>query len=214
MLLALLFDGELGGEGYIIASTEKQAKIVFTRATRMVQLSPALTEIFDTLRTSLYCSTLGAVIRPLTGKAEGKHGLSCSIMVGDEMHEWKDGDLYEFIHQSELSRDQPLEILISTAGQARKSHGWTMWEESLKIADGTFDIPSTLVVIYAPKPDDDWRSPETWAKANPNLGVSIKVEDLQEEFAKAVGRAAEVLGASRQHRDQITARPGALRHLA
>jgi len=125
-------------------------------------------------------------VRPLTGKAEGNHGLSCSILVGDEMHEWKDGDLYEFVHQSELSRDQPLEILISTAGQARKSQGWVIWEESQKIADGTFDIPSTLVVTYAPTDQDDWRSPETWAKANPNLGVSVKIEDLTEEFQKAL----------------------------
>jgi phage terminase large subunit-like protein len=186
LLLALLFDGELGGECYCIAANEKQARIVFNRAKRMVQLSPILPDHIDMLKTSLYCSTLGAVVRPLTGKAEGKHGLSCSILVGDEMHEWPNGDLYEFVHQSELSREQPLEILISTAGQARRSHGWTLWEESLKIADGTFDIPSTLVVTYAPDQNDDWRSPETWAKANPNLGISLKIEDLQEEFHKAV----------------------------
>jgi phage terminase large subunit-like protein len=102
------------------------------------------------------------------------------------MHEWRNGDLYEFVHQSELSREEPLDILISTAGQARKSHGWVLWEESLKIADGTFDIPNTLVVIYAPDAEDDWREPTTWAKANPNLGHSIKLADLREEYAKAI----------------------------
>jgi phage terminase large subunit-like protein len=72
----------------------------------------------------------------------------------------------------------------------------------LKIADGTFDVPSTLVVIYAPHPDDDWRSPETWAKANPNLGVSIKAEDLQEEFHKAVNSPRVETNFKRYHLNQ------------
>lgn len=206
MLLALMFDGELGGEAYCIAATERQARIVFDRATKMVQLSPTLVNeygesIFETMKTSIFCTPLGAVVRPLTGKAQGKHGLSCSILVGDEMHEWKDGDLYEFVHQSELSRDQPLEILISTAGQARKSHGWVLWEESQKIADGTFDVPATLVVTYAPEPGDDWRDPETWAKANPNLGNSVKLEDLQDEFNKAMNSPRVETNFKRYHCD-------------
>lgn len=34
-------------------------------------------------------------------------------------------------------------------------------------------------------PGDDWTSPETWEKANPNLGISIKLEDLAAECEKA-----------------------------
>jgi phage terminase large subunit-like protein len=109
-------------------------------ATRMVQLSSELAERIETFKTSLYCSELLASIQPLSGQAEGKHGLSCSVLVGDEMHEWPNGDLYEFVKQSEIKREQPLEILISTAGQARRGYGWVLWEESLKIRDG----PSTI----------------------------------------------------------------------
>jgi phage terminase large subunit-like protein len=185
LLLAFLFDGELGGEGYVIANDKNQAGIVFGRATRMVQLSPTLPEYIETFKTSLYCSTTLSFVKPLSGQAEGKHGLSCSVLVGDEMHEWPHGDLYEFVNQSELSREQPLEILISTAGQARKGYGWVLWEESLKIRDGVFEDFSTLVVIYAAEPTDDWRLPATWAKANPSLGVSIALEDLQSRCDRA-----------------------------
>lgn len=189
LLLAFLWDRELGGEAYVIANDKNQAGIVFGRATRMVQLSPWLLgddrNGFETLKTSIYCSALGASIKPLSGQAEGKHGLSCSVLVGDEMHEWKNGDLYEFVNQSELSREQPLEILISTAGQAQRSYGWVLWEESLKIRDGVFEDFSTLVVIYAAEAADDWKSPETWAKANPNLGVSIAIEDLKSRCDRA-----------------------------
>ena len=189
LLLAFLFDGELGGEAYVIANDKNQAGIVFGRAVRMVQLSPWLPDDIETYKTSLYCSTTLSSIKPLSGQAEGKHGLSCSVLVGDEMHEWKNGDLYEFVNQSELSREQPLEILISTAGQANRSYGWVLWEESLRIRDGTFDDPSTLVVIYAANAEDDWKSPETWRKANPNLGTSIKLEDLESRCDRAKDQA-------------------------
>ena len=185
LLLAFLFDGELGGEAYVIANDKNQAGIVFNRATRMVQLSPSLPEYIETFKTSLYCSTTLSFIKPLSGQAEGKHGLSCSVLVGDEMHEWKNGDLYEFVNQSELSREQPLEILISTAGQAQRSYGWVLWEESLKIRDAVFEDFSTLVVIYAADATDDWKSPETWAKANPSLEVSILLEDLKSRCDRA-----------------------------
>lgn len=185
LLLAWLFDGELGGEAYIIAADRKQAGIVFTMATRMVQLSPALADRIETFKTALYCPELLASVTPMSGQAQGKHGLSCSVLVGDEMHEWPDGDLYEFVKQSEIKREQPLEILISTAGRARWGYGWVLWEESLKIRDGTFDDPSTLVVVYAANDNDDWRRLETWRKANPNLGVSIALDDLRQLVARA-----------------------------
>jgi len=151
----------------------------------MVQLSPALPEYIETFKTALYCPSTLSAIKPLSGKAEGKHGLSCSVLVGDEMHEWGNGDLYEFVNQSELAREEPLEILISTAGQAQRGYGWVLWEESLRIRDGVFEDNSTLVVIYAADAADDWKSPETWAKANPNLGVSIAIEDLKSRCLRA-----------------------------
>lgn len=186
LLLAFLFDGEFGGEAYVIAADKKQAGIVFTMATRMVQLSPALAAHIETFKTSLYCAELLGSIQPMSGQAEGKHGLSCSVLVGDEMHEWRDGDLYEFVKQSEIKRDQPIEILISTAGQARRGYGWVLWEESLKIKDGTFEDPTTLVVIYAATANDNWKDPATWAKANPNLGVSVQLDDMRKLLERAL----------------------------
>ena len=55
-----------------------------------------------------------------------------------------------------------------------------MFNECLAIQSGDIEAPDTLVVIYAAGPDDDWTKPETWAKANPNLGVSVKVDALSD----------------------------------
>lgn len=183
-LLVMVGDAEDGGEIYAIASHQDQAKIVFNQATSMVTKSAALAEHLVPFKTSIYCPSLNASFKPLTGKAEGKHGLNCSGLIGDEVHEWPDGDLYQFVHDSQSARRQPLEFLISTAGK-KGTYGEELWDESVKIADGTLDEPTTLVVIYAADVEDDWQAEATWFKANPNLGVSKKLEAMRIDARRA-----------------------------
>lgn len=183
-LLTLVGDGEFGGQVYSIAKDKDQAKLVFTKAVNMVNLSPALGELLEAYKTSIFCPELTAAFKPLSGNPQGKHGLSMSGLIGDEIHEWPDGDLYDFVHQSCAARRQPLEFLISTAGEY-KTYGWEVFDYCQKLLAGDIDDPDTLVVTYAAAPEDDWTDPKTWAKANPNMGVSVKPEYLQAECQRA-----------------------------
>jgi len=183
-LLVLVGDAELGGEVYAIASHEDQARIVFNAASSMAGRSPTLSADLVPLKTSIYCPALNAGFKPLSGKAEGKHGFNMSGLVGDEIHEWTSGDLYQFIHDSSDARRQPLEFLISTAGK-KGSYGEEAWDECQKILDGTIKDPETLVVIYAAGLDDDWTSEDVWRKANPNLGVSKKLDAMRANALRA-----------------------------
>ena len=106
------------------------------------------------------------------------------------------------MHQSEASREQPLEILISTAGLRGNNFGWEVWQEALKIREGKVNDQETLVVIYAAGPDDDWTSEATWRKANPNLGVSVELEFLRAECSRAQGDAALENNFRRYHLNQ------------
>lgn len=183
-LLLLVGDGEEGGEVYSIATDKDQAAIVFNKATAMVGKSPALQECLMTLKTAIYCSELNASFKALSGTGKGKHGLAPSGVIGDEVHEWTHGELYQFVHDGEGNRRQPLEFLISTAGK-KGGYGETVWAECEGIIDGTIDDPETLVVIYAADPEDDWQAESTWFKANPNLGVSKKLESMQADARRA-----------------------------
>lgn len=183
-LLILLGDAEMGGQVFSIASEKDQAAIVFSKASNMVVRSPALAAKLDCLKAAIYCSELNASFRPLSGKPQGKHGLNMSGLVGDEIHEWTTGDLYTFVHDSAAARRQPLEFLISTAGQ-KGTHGEEVFKECQAILAGDVEDPETLVVIYAPHEDDDWTKEATWRKANPNFGKSVKVEPFMADFKRA-----------------------------
>ncbi len=183
-LLTLLGDGEPGGEVYAIASDKNQASIVFNIATTMVQWSPELRDLITPLKTALFCEQLGSAFKPLSGQPEGKHGLNASGVIGDEVHEWSDDRLYTFVHQSEASRRQPLEFLISTSGEMT-GYGWELWNYCQSVREGGIADPEILIVTYAAPKDADWTDPKTWKIANPNLGVSVKLAYLAAECAKA-----------------------------
>lgn len=183
-LIALLADGEMGGQVYSIASDKEQASLVFNKATAMVAMSPTLSRALECFKPSIFCPELNAAFKPLSGSSSGKHGLSASGIIGDEIHEWKNGDLYTFVHQSTAARRQPIEFIISTAGVA-SGFGFEQWKYCQRVLAGEIDDAETLIVVYAADPDDDWTDPKVWAKANPNLGVSVKQDYLAAECEKA-----------------------------
>lgn len=183
-LLMMLGDGEPGAEIYVIAADEDQAGRCFQQAVMMIAYSEYLSKHLDAMKNHIWCPALMGVFRPLSGTPKGKHGLNTSGLIGDELHEWRTADLYTFVSQGSGARRQPLEFLISTAGE-KGGYGFEAWTDCERIMEGEIDAPHTLVAIYAAHPEDDWTDETTWAKANPNLGVSVKIDTLREEVREA-----------------------------
>ncbi len=198
-LLMLLAEGEPGGQGYSMACDKEQASIVFNKACTMVQLSPTLRGLCETFKTAIFCPQLSASFKPLSSKPSSKHGFSPFFAIADELHEWPTGELHDVVHKGTGARRQPLEILITTAGVPGEGYGWQMHEYAQNVAAGIVEDPTFFPLIFAADPDDDWRSPETWAKANPNLGVSIKNEYLEQEVTRAQGSAHLIADFKRYH---------------
>lgn len=185
--LALLFfvlDGVVGGQGFAFARDEKQARIVFDKMKAMISMSPGLGDA-KAFKRSLYVPSILSLFELLTGKPEGKHGRSPTVIVGDEMHEWETAELATILRQGTGARLEPIELYASTAGVKSNVTGWALWEESLAIQEGRIDDPTTLVVIFALDPDDDWADEANWPKANPSLGISPTVQFLRREAAYA-----------------------------
>lgn len=180
-----LVDEEFGGQGYCIAANESQARIVLGKMQTMVRLSPPLAKNVTAAADSLFCERLLARFEALTGKAAGKHGLSASVISGDEIHEWPSAELYNTVHQSTSARDQPIELLCSTGGFKGRGYGWDVWQQCRAIEAGTRNAPDVLVAIFAADEADDWTQEATWRKACPNLGVSPTLRFLRDECEAA-----------------------------
>jgi len=183
--LLTISDGEPGAQVFSHALDQKQAGLTYDKAARMVALSGPLSKIYTVTKTGMIDEGSMSSFRPLSGEAYGKHGLSPHANIGDEAHAWKNGKLHTFLIQGMGARRQPIDITISTAGEI-KTYGHELYEASKAIlADPSLD-PETYVAIYEADKDDDWTDPKIWAKANPNLGVSLKREFLEAECKRAL----------------------------
>lgn len=192
-------DGEPGAEVYSAAADEEQANNVFGEAQRMTESSPELSARTQVRKNSLYVEKTGSVFRVLTSKARTKHGFSVHGVVLDEIHAIKNRDLYDTLTGAGGARRQPMELTISTAGDDVGGWAYELWEYAVKARDGLYDDPHFLSVVFAADPEDDWRDEKTWAKANPNLGISCSIDSLREEFAKTRGMPSSIARFKRLH---------------
>lgn len=179
-------DGEVGAEVYSGATTEKQAWEVFGPARRMAIAAPALPEA---LGVTVNASNLirledGSKFEPIIGKPGDGSSPHCAIV--DEYHEHDTADLYETMLTGMGAREQPLQLVISTAGYNIAGPCYDDWLTVQKILDRAVDDETHFGVIYAADVEDDWTSEIALRKANPNAGVSVSIEFLQSQLRDAI----------------------------
>jgi phage terminase large subunit-like protein len=183
-LLLLVADGEFGAQIYSLATEEGQARIVFDKTTRMVSMSEPLKKELETFKTSIWCAALNAAFKPISAAPTSKHGFNPSGFIGDEVHAWTSGELAEVVHEGEGARAQPLDVLITTAGEIG-TYAHEQHEYALSVLSGEIEDDELLAVIYACGADEDWTDPAVHARANPNYGISVKPSFLEAEVRKA-----------------------------
>lgn len=191
-LEVLFCDGEPGAQIYSAAAEREQAALLFRHAKGMVEKEPELADrarIYGGVgqRSIVLKDDEASVYKVLSADADTKHGGNSHLVLIDELHAQPNRDLVDVLQTSMASanRKQPLLIHITTADFDRESICNEKYDYACKVRDGIISDPSFLPVIYEAARDDDWTSPKVWAKANPNLGVSVSEEYLARECKRA-----------------------------
>lgn len=213
-LYLLTADGEAGAEVYSAATKREQARIVWNDAAEMVRLEseframpPHGLGVACTQR-AIYQRHTNSKYEPLGRDSESTDGLNTHAFISDELHAQKDRGLYDVLDSSTGARSQPLGIGITTSGYDQtgvcyeqrtylirilkttlERHGGMGYrvEGDDAIEDETFfGLIFTLDTGYADgRPDDLWTDEAVWPKANPNLHVSVSIDDMRAKCAKA-----------------------------
>jgi phage terminase large subunit-like protein len=202
--LKLMFDGEPGAEIYSCAADRDQARLVFEMAKVCVENSPKLRSRLRVFRNSIVREDTHSTYKALSAEAFTKHGLNAHGIIFDELHAQPDRELWDVMTTSTGARRQPLCVAITTAGFDRKSICWELWRYALAVRDGAIKDPTFLPAIYAADAADDWTAEDTWRKANPNLGVSVKLDDLRVRCKRAQDMPTEENTFKRLHLNMWT----------
>ncbi len=187
-LYMMVLDGEQGAEIYMAATTRGQANICWTEAKNMVSKSPALKNYIDTYQHSLVMESTLSKMMALSRDSDRLDGLNPHAAILDELHAWKSADLFNVIKSATGARRQPLLFGITTAGFEKTSFCYEQRRTYIDILRGIKTQENTFVMIYTADEGDDWKDPSTWVKSNPNLGISISPEYMEEEFKSALNR--------------------------
>jgi phage terminase large subunit-like protein len=172
-------DGEAGAEIFTAAVKRDQARITHGEATRMVKTSPSLRKRLKVVKDNIFIAGTAAKFEPLGRDADSMDGLNVHGAIIDELHAHKTRDVWDILATATGAREQPLIVAITTAGFNRQTVCFEQHELVTKILDGTADNDDVFGIIYSIDEGDDWQDERVWIKANPNLGVSVKLEDLR-----------------------------------
>lgn len=188
------FDGEGGAEVYTAATKMEQARITHAEAIRMVQASPALRNSIGIRRDELFNPELGRadVFKPLGRDSKSLDGLNPHGAILDEVHAHPNSEIYDVIKSGTGARKQWLIWQITTAGFDLSSFGFSQHEYAEKVLDGVFDDDELLVIIYTVDDPEKWDDETEWAKANPNLGISVYLDSLKTMADKAKRKQSEL----------------------
>jgi phage terminase large subunit-like protein len=184
-LYLMLADGEPGAEVYSVATKRDQARISHAEATRMAKSSPAIRREVGIVRDNIHIMDTASKFEPLGADADTLDGLNVHGALVDEVHAHKTRAVWDAIETATGSRRQPLMFAITTAGYDRESLCFQQHEYTEKILDGVIEDDSWFGVIYTLDEGDDWEDETSWIKANPNLGVAKKIDDMRRKAARA-----------------------------
>jgi phage terminase large subunit-like protein len=177
----LLADSEPGAEVYSSATKRDQARIVFTAAQQICKQNKELMQFVKSQRTNLSVLKTQSKFEPLSSEGDTLDGLSPHGNIVDEIHAHKDRRVWDTLVTAQGARTQPMNICLTTAGLFEpESIGWQLHDHATSILDTTVEDDSWFVWISSSDQGDDPYAPETWEKANPNLGVSIYPQYLEQ----------------------------------
>jgi phage terminase large subunit-like protein len=185
-LKGLCADNEMGAEVYSAATKRDQARLVFDEARRMVLRSPRLSKQVKVFQRALAVDETMSSFIPLSADERTLDGLNPHFVVLDELHRHKSRAVLDILDTAMGSRRQPLIWIITTAGDENPESVYAAEHSyAIQVVEGVIRDDSYFVYIATLDSGDAWDDPKVWIKANPNLGISVKMDDLRRQALKA-----------------------------
>lgn len=165
-------DGEPRGNIAFAATTRAQARICFDEAAAFIRSSPILKKQMEVTESTghIYSRTSGTTMKAIAAEAFTAEGLDLSACIIDELHAHKNRQFFDALYYAGEARAEPLNLVITTAGDDVTSIGYEQYQYAKGVIDGSVEDIRFFAQIYEVLPEDDWTDPEVWKKANPSMG--------------------------------------------
>jgi phage terminase large subunit-like protein len=189
-------EGVKGADIYISANTFEQCQNAAIPIGLTIENSPDLrpgTRIYkgkeDTIRSIKYTFVEDGIkfantLKILTKDNAGNEGKNPYINYFDEVHAQMDREQYDNLRSAQIAQEEPLNLITSTAGKQSGSLGAQIYAYAKEVLIND-DDDSWFAMIYEPNKKYDWEDRKVWQMVNPNIGVSVSMEFLENAFKEA-----------------------------
>lgn len=199
-LALLVVDGERGGLVVVAASKREQAGLLMQAAKRMVWQSRLgnrpLSDFLIVRRDHIYFPELDGTLKVIAADAQKEHGLNPHAFIIDEGHATMETsrELYDTLLTAQGARDNPLAIVITTAGPTPSGPMYDLYRYGREVNEGIRNDPHFAMLWYEADPEAAVDDRQAWRDANPALGLFLR-ESFLEQASQAVlsGKAPEFM---------------------
>jgi phage terminase large subunit-like protein len=169
---------------YSAAQSRDQAAILFSLASKVVRMSPDLSEVVSIKETAkqLICQDLGTVYKALSADASTSYGLSPVFVIHDELGQVKGPrfELYEALETASAAQESPLSIVISTQAPTDADLLSLLIDDALTGAD-----PANKVELCTASLDIDPFSEDAIRQANPHFDDFMNKSEVLRQASDA-----------------------------
>lgn len=183
-----LLYGDKDGQVFACANSYQQAKICFDNIRNSLKALDKSGNRFKVNREVIFNQMKGrtSFARCLAADPSTLDGLNASCYILDEFSQSKSADLRNVMSTSTGTRDNPLELIITTASDLQVGPCIDTLESYKNILLGETEDDSVFALIFQPDIDDKEDDPKTWHKVQPHLGVTIKEDYYVEKYKEAM----------------------------
>lgn len=181
-------DGERGADVYMLAPKLDQTDIVFGDFWQSVQAEPDLARITQKRKSDIYIPSTNTSVKKIAFSEKKSDGFNPHLTVCDEVAAWagEQGIRQYSVMTSALgARSQPLILAITTANYISEGIYDELFKRSTGFLMGNTREKRILPFLYLIDDVEKYNDLSELRKSIPNLGVSVSVDYILEEIAKA-----------------------------
>lgn len=191
-LNALINDDEDGAEVYFAANSKDQVKIsAWPLCSNFAKAFDPKEKYLKVYRDTINFDKTISWLKVLAADSTKLDGPNPSTFILDEYHAAKSNSLKAVLESGQGTRDNPLEIIITTAGFDKLGPCYELRTTATEILNGLKEDDSFFMAIYSLDENDDWKDEANWIKSNPNMDVTVKSSYLRKEVRKAMNTPSD-----------------------
>jgi phage terminase large subunit-like protein len=183
------------GEAVFAASDRAQAGLGFAEAASIIREDQRLidaTRIYDAHNSvkKIVLKKGGSFLEAISGDGAPAHGRTISMALVDELHVFKNAELWKAIKSSLPKTQGSLLVVATTAGRGQENIAFEIVDYARKVARGEIDDESMLPILFETPADADWKDEALLYRANPGLALGyqdiVGLRQLAKEGASSI----------------------------